>query len=203
MSHFLPVAKGSIHTPTTRTAHGNATSNDATTCSTLRTTNVVDAVASTAIISGGDRLADRNVSPETCLAGTVLSPPKLSPTRRNYWHRETTGISYNGDDDDDAVQGYDGASNVESSIRDGKYATGYIRWIVVSSLLAMVVLLLLLLLLLDPRHTIAITRPSRQTYRRRIDSNRESETMAPNAIIKRKRYRKAFYSFSEACVNKN
>uniref|UniRef100_A0A182RLG0 Lig_chan-Glu_bd domain-containing protein n=1 Tax=Anopheles funestus TaxID=62324 RepID=A0A182RLG0_ANOFN len=83
---------------------------------------------------------------------------------------------------------------------DGKYATGYIRWIVVSSFL--VLLFLLLLLPWDPRYTIAITRPSQQTYRRRIDPIRETETMAPNAIIKRKRYRKAFYSFSEACVNK-
>ncbi|EAA10462.5 AGAP004923-PA, partial [Anopheles gambiae str. PEST] len=67
--------------------------------------------------------------------------------------------------------------------------------------LATVMLLLLLLLvvaMVHSRHAIAITRPSQQTYRRRIDSIRETETLAPNAIIKRKRYPKAFYSSSEA-----
>ncbi|XP_053663973.1 ionotropic receptor 75a-like [Anopheles marshallii] len=109
-----------------RTAR-KTTSNDAT-CSSLRS-NIVDAFANahgetisgrgTAIISptvgtGRVRLAGRNVSPETCLAGALLSPPKLSPMRRTYWHRDTTGISYTGDDDGAR---FGDASNVASDIR--------------------------------------------------------------------------------------
>ncbi|XP_049289343.1 ionotropic receptor 75a-like [Anopheles funestus] len=127
------VAKGSF--PSVPGTTRKTTSNDAT-CSSLRSNNV-DAFANapphrtilrkaTTIISptgtGRVSLAGRNVSPETCLDGTLLSPPKLSPMWRNYWHRETTGISYNGtaaadDDDDDDVQRFEGASNVVSGIR--------------------------------------------------------------------------------------
>uniref|UniRef100_A0A6E8VKP5 Ionotropic receptor 75a N-terminal domain-containing protein n=1 Tax=Anopheles coluzzii TaxID=1518534 RepID=A0A6E8VKP5_ANOCL len=67
-------------------------------------------------------LAGRNVSPETCLNESLLNRPKLSPMRRSYWHRETTGISYNVDEDDD-VQGSKSASaNVQPDIRGSTFS---------------------------------------------------------------------------------